>query len=213
VSEATASNVPAKVRTGPALVNSGPNARPGRGDPLSSDFMTSSCSVNRVTIVVERRYAVQHYHKNWARFLTFEKKFASFDDSLLCWQWNLYGVSTEFASTRCIWQKWIIYPNTMARGPMQLHRLHRLKADGPRRATAQYNQIISAVKSRSRALATVHIGTVYISHSPCSARNASLVAHLHGCAIASSLKETFAQCKIFLGGTLAANVSNTFALS
>jgi len=32
----------------------------GRGVPLSSDFMTSSCSVNRVTIVVERRYAVQH---------------------------------------------------------------------------------------------------------------------------------------------------------
>jgi len=28
--------------------------------PLSSDFMTSSCSVNRVTIVVERKYAVQH---------------------------------------------------------------------------------------------------------------------------------------------------------
>jgi len=38
----------------------GPNARPRRGAPLSSDFMTSSCSVNRVTIVVERRYAVQH---------------------------------------------------------------------------------------------------------------------------------------------------------
>jgi len=38
----------------------GPNARPGRGAPLRSDFMTSSCSVNGVTIVVERRYAVQH---------------------------------------------------------------------------------------------------------------------------------------------------------
>jgi len=36
----------------------GPNARPRRGVPLSSDFMTSSCSVKRVTIVVERRYTV-----------------------------------------------------------------------------------------------------------------------------------------------------------
>jgi len=45
---------------GPALANAGPNARPKRGAPLSSDFMTSSCSFNRVTIVVERKYAVQH---------------------------------------------------------------------------------------------------------------------------------------------------------
>ena len=60
----------------------------------------------------------------------FERKFANSEESALCWQWNLYGVSTEFSSARCIWQKWIIYPNTMARGPMQLHRLHRLKA-GP----------------------------------------------------------------------------------
>jgi len=37
---------------------------------------------------------------------------------------------TEFSSARCIWQKWTIYPNIIARGPMQLHRLHRLKA-GP----------------------------------------------------------------------------------
>jgi len=41
-------------------LDAGPNARPRRGAPLSSDFMTSSCSVSRVTIVVERRYAVQH---------------------------------------------------------------------------------------------------------------------------------------------------------
>ena len=45
---------------GPALANAGPNARPKRGAPLSSDFSTSSCSVNRVKIVVERTYAVQH---------------------------------------------------------------------------------------------------------------------------------------------------------
>jgi len=45
---------------GPALTDARPNARPKRGAPLSSDFMTSSCSVNRVTIVVERKYAVLH---------------------------------------------------------------------------------------------------------------------------------------------------------
>jgi len=32
--------------SGPALADARPNARPGRGAPLSSDFMTSSCSVN-----------------------------------------------------------------------------------------------------------------------------------------------------------------------
>jgi len=42
----------------PALAGAGPNARPGCGASLSSDFMTSSCSVNRVMIVVGRRYAV-----------------------------------------------------------------------------------------------------------------------------------------------------------
>jgi len=41
-------------------LGAGPNAKPRRGAALSSDFMTSSCSVNSVTIVVERRYAVQH---------------------------------------------------------------------------------------------------------------------------------------------------------
>jgi len=45
---------------GTALADAGPNARPGRGAPLSSNFMTSSCSVNSVTFVVERRYPVQH---------------------------------------------------------------------------------------------------------------------------------------------------------
>jgi len=45
---------------GPALADAGPNARPRHGAPLSSDFITSSCSVNRVTVMVERRYAVQH---------------------------------------------------------------------------------------------------------------------------------------------------------
>jgi len=45
---------------GPALADAGPNAKPRRGAPLSSDFMTSSCSVNRVTIVVERIPTVKH---------------------------------------------------------------------------------------------------------------------------------------------------------
>jgi len=47
-----------KPRAGPSRC--GANARPKRGAPLSNDSMTSSCSVNRVTIVVERKYAVQH---------------------------------------------------------------------------------------------------------------------------------------------------------
>jgi len=72
------------LKAGPALADTGPNARPGRGAPLSSDFMTSSCSVNRVTIVVERRYTVQYLYENWARLLTFERKFASSDESVLC---------------------------------------------------------------------------------------------------------------------------------
>ena len=53
-------NAENKLLPGPALAVAGPNARPRRGTPLSSDFMTSSCSVNRVTIVVDRRYTVRH---------------------------------------------------------------------------------------------------------------------------------------------------------
>jgi len=49
----------------------------------------------------------------------FERKFASSGESVLCKKLNLYGVSTEFWSARFIWQKWIIYPNTMARGPQR----------------------------------------------------------------------------------------------
>jgi len=45
---------------GPALAEAGPNARPKRGASLSSDFVTPSCSVNRVTIVVKRKYSIQH---------------------------------------------------------------------------------------------------------------------------------------------------------
>jgi len=55
-----------------------------RGAPLSSDFLTSSCSVNRVTIVVERKYIVKHQHENWALLLTFQRKFTGSDESVLC---------------------------------------------------------------------------------------------------------------------------------
>jgi len=46
--------------TGPTLADAGRIAKSGRGAPLSSYIMTSSYSVNRVTIVVERRYPMQH---------------------------------------------------------------------------------------------------------------------------------------------------------
>jgi len=42
---------------------------------------------------------------------------------------------------------------------------------------------------------------VYTSHSPFNVRNASLVAFLHGCAVAGAscaTKQIFAQCRIFL---------------
>jgi len=51
---------PQQVRGPMQDLGAGPIARPKRGAPLSSDFMTSSCSVNRVTIVVERRYTAKH---------------------------------------------------------------------------------------------------------------------------------------------------------
>jgi len=86
--------VPVKTQRqpGPALADAepmqdlgaGPNARPRRGAPLSSDFMTSSCSVNRVTIVIECRCTVQHQHENRARLLTFARKFAGSDESVVC---------------------------------------------------------------------------------------------------------------------------------
>ena len=45
--------VPAK----PALAGAGSNARPRRGAPLNSDFVTSSCSFNRVMIVGAQIYS------------------------------------------------------------------------------------------------------------------------------------------------------------
>jgi len=43
---------------------------------------------------------------------------------------------------------------------------------------------------------------VFKSHRPFTVLNASLVVRLHVCAVACALKEIFAQCKIFLEGTL-----------
>jgi len=51
---------PVSLGMGLAIADAGPNARLRRGAPPSSDFMTSSHSFNRVTIVEKRRYTVQH---------------------------------------------------------------------------------------------------------------------------------------------------------
>jgi len=69
----------------------------------------------------------------------------------------------------------------------------------------QYYQTICAVKLHSRALATfqTQYRTGCMSHA---SFNASVVACLHGCAIACAVKQTFAQCKIFLEGALVPNI-------
>jgi len=59
-------------------------------------------------------------------------------------------VSTESSSARSIWQKWTTSPNTMARGPLQLHRL---KAGPGCRSTAvltstSNNQLPSRIYQR-----------------------------------------------------------------
>ena len=115
-------------------LGAGPNARPRREAPLSSDFMTSSCSVNRVTIA-----DVKYQHENWARLQTFDNRGNSlvlmrtfFINNEICMAF-LQNSQAQFS--RCIWQIWAIYTKTMTRGPrgagpMELHRLHRFKA-GP----------------------------------------------------------------------------------
>ena len=100
------------------------NARPRHEAPLSSDFMTSSSSVNRVRIVVEGRYAVQHEHENCARLLTFETKFASSAENVLCWQWRFQWILKR----KLYLAKMNNLPRHQGagppegRGPMQLHR-------------------------------------------------------------------------------------------
>jgi len=72
-------------------LDAGLNAKAWHGASLSSD-MTSSCLINRVRIVVEGRYTVQHEHENWARLLTFETKFACSEENVLCWQWRFHWI-------------------------------------------------------------------------------------------------------------------------
>ena len=52
---------------------------------------------------------------------------------------------------------------------------------------------------------------VFVSRRPSTAWNSSLVVMTHGCAIACALNQTFAQCKIFLEGTLRATLSRNTA--
>jgi len=68
--------------SGPALAGAGPKARPGRGASLGSDFMTSSCSVNCVTIVVERR--CKALTRGLSTFVRQQRKLAASDESVLC---------------------------------------------------------------------------------------------------------------------------------
>jgi len=115
-----------------AIPTAGPNPRPRHRAPLSSDFMTCSSAVNRVTIVVEGRYTVQHEHENWARLLTFETKFASSDESVFCWQWRFHWIlkrNLHLAKMNNL-PKHHGAGHPDGGGPMQLHRLNRLKA-GP----------------------------------------------------------------------------------
>jgi len=72
-------------QSGPALAGAGPNAGLRRGVSLSSDFMTSSCSVNRVTIVVERRYKVLILTRELSTFANVRySKIARSEESVLC---------------------------------------------------------------------------------------------------------------------------------
>ena len=114
--------------SGPAVADAGPNARPGRGAQCKTQARGPSEKLFYDVIV----FSQPCYDRGTAltrelgTFATFEMKFSRSGENVLCWQWNLYVVSTEFSSARCIWQKGIIYASTKAWGPMQLHRLHRL---------------------------------------------------------------------------------------
>ena len=90
----------------------GPNTRSRRGAPLSSNFMKSSCSVNRVTIVTERR--CKAHTRELSTFANVRRS------SLLTMKFT-----TEFSSARCIWQKWATCPNKHHHGA------------GPQRSGAQ----------------------------------------------------------------------------
>ena len=70
---------------------------------------------------------------------------------------------------------------------------------------AQCHQPICTVLSHFHALPTFQIYGIYTWQSPFNVRNDSLFVCLHGCADACAscaTKQTFAQCRIFLEGTL-----------
>ena len=58
----------------------------------------------------------------------------------------------------------------------------------------------SKITSRTLPRSKSHI--LYIPHRPYTARKASWVARPHCCALPCALNQTFAQCKVFLEGTL-----------
>ena len=84
--------------------------------------------IHKAWDMVMRRYKAQH--ENWAHLIS---SIISGNSSFVqTRQWfannEIYKPFPQFTSARSIWPKWTPWPNTMARGPMQLHRLHRLKA-------------------------------------------------------------------------------------
>jgi len=66
---------------------------------------------------------------------------------------------------------------------------------------------VTSFSRTSNILNLIRYMYIYISHSPFNVGNGSLVVCLHGCAVACAscaTKQTFAQCRIFLEGTLPA---------
>ena len=122
---------------GSALAGAGPNVRPGRGALLSSDCMTSLYSINRVTIA-----DVKHSHENWARLLTLDDRGNSLVLTRAFFVNNeIYmAVLLNSQAQGVSGKNEHSYPNTTARGRMQLHRLHRLKA-GPGNNNVRYKKI------------------------------------------------------------------------
>ena len=84
-------------------------------------------------------------------------------------------------------------------------RPHALADKGKRRPDARPTKI-----GILRKCTRTQKNTLLISHSPFNAGNASLFVCLHGCPVACAscaTKQTFAQCRIFLVGTLVATPS------
>ena len=67
------------------------------------------------------------------------------------------------------------------------------------RPFVQWNLILTHLQHSKFPIIYIYI---YLLHRSLTTWNASLVVCSHGCAIACTLKQTSAQCKIFLEGTL-----------